>query len=97
MAQLIEMGFSRKSVEAAMNTVSGNFEANTVENLVAWLLEYSEECSLSVDRRNIHEQNTHSGTVNNSLNAVTTKVSLMQGVAPLEKKLSQKLEKKFLE
>lgn len=50
MAQLMEMGFSKKAVEIALkatNEVSEN-SAN-IEQLVAWLLEYSEECQLVAD------------------------------------------------
>lgn len=55
MAQLVEMGFSKKSVEAAIKATEEVAESHTIENLVAWLLEHSEECQLTDNQFNFFD------------------------------------------
>lgn len=77
MTQLVEMGFSKKSVETAVRATGDSAEPSTIENLVAWLLEYSEECR-SLDRRlTIAENNSRiSNNVSNMFsNAANLKVN----------------------
>lgn len=56
MAQLIEMGFSKKAVESAMKATNESPEVN-IDRLVAWLLEYPEEGHLAGDSLNSLDKN----------------------------------------
>lgn len=77
MTQLVEMGFSKKSVETAVRATGDSAEPSTIENLVAWLLEYSEECRSLDSRLNISENNSRiSNNISNMFsNATILKVS----------------------
>lgn len=55
MAQLIEMGFSKKAVETAVKATNESLDAN-IDRLVAWLLEYPEEGHLAGDCLNSLEK-----------------------------------------
>lgn len=79
MTQLIEMGFSKKSVETAVRATGDSAESSTIENLVAWLLEYSEEYRSLDSRLAIAENNSRiSNNVSNMFsNAVNSKVGFI--------------------
>lgn len=79
MTQLIEMGFSKKSVETAVKATGDSAESSTIENLVAWLLEYSEEYRSLDSRLAIAENNSRiSNNVSNMFsNAVNSKVGFI--------------------
>lgn len=76
MVQLMEMGFSKKAVEIALKATNEVSETTgNVEELIAWLLEYSEECQQLTDCLASLENNDRDFIIPGTSKALLTKVS----------------------